>query len=249
MLKHRMLKHRKLAHRTLKPWRRLPAARGALAGIEFALVFPLLLGMLAGVVDLSLAFITERRLTVAAADVALIASTMAVQADSLNALNGTQAWQATTAPFALFPAWRTTGTNNDFSITLSAVDFAATPTGYVATTRWSVGNSAGQIKLRPCGTLAPVPDGNPSDMATLPAGVFGATSMLVGDVSTDFVPLFTNALVRVFVGPVTMLRSAYVPPRVNNGVELTGSGPGQAVTCPSQPNPSQPGPTQPGQGS
>ena len=225
----------------LKPWRRLLGARGALAGIEFALILPLLVGTLAGVVDLSMAVITERRLTVAAADVAVIASTMAVQSSALNTLSGTQAWQATTAPFAVFPAWPRTGTGNGFAITLSAVDFTATANGYAAATRWSVGNPTGQVKLRPCGALAAVPDGTPSSLATLPAGVFGATSVLVGDVSTVFVPLFTDALVRVFVGPVTMLRSAYVPPRVNNSVQLTGSGPGQAVTCPVQPKQSTQG--------
>ena len=86
-----------------------------------------------------------------------------------------------------------------------------------------------------------MPDATPSSLATLPAGVFGATSVLVGDVSTVFVPLFTDALVRVFVGPVTMLRSAYVPPRVNNSVQLTGSGPGRAVICPVQPKQSSQG--------
>lgn len=222
----------------LKLGRRLLAAESALAGIEFALVVPVLLLMLAGVVDLSLAIITGRRLTIAAADVALTASTMAAQSSNLNALNGTQAWQATTAPFAIFPAWRSAGTGDrGFSITLSAVDFAAAAPGcttrcaQVATTRWSMGNRTGQVMLRSCGTLAAAPDNASDSMTTLPAGVFGATSVLVGDVSTVFMPLFTS----VFVAPVTMLRSAYVPPRVNNGVQLTDlGGPGQSVICPSQ---------------
>lgn len=222
----------------LRSCRRLRAARGAVAGIEFALILPLLLALLAGLVDLSLAFITARRLSVAASDVALMASTMAVQSSNLNALSGTQAWRATTAPFAVFPAWRAVGKSSKaFSITLSAVEFAATPAGCttqcasrVANTRWSVGNATGQVVLRPCGGLAMAASGSDS-MTTLPAGVFGTTSLLVGDVSTVFVPLFTS----VFVGPVTLLRSAYVPPRVNNGVQLaTTDGPGQVVTCPRQ---------------
>ena len=84
--------------------------------------------------------------------------------------------------------------------------------------------------LRACGALAMAADGSDS-MTTLPVGVFGSTSLLVGDVSTVFVPLFTS----VFVGPVTLLRSAYVPPRLNNGVSLADvGGPGLAVLCPSQ---------------
>ncbi len=216
---------------------RLLAARSALAGIEFALILPVMLTMLAGLVDISLAVITARRLTVAAADVALVASTMAVQSSSLNALNGQQAWQATTAPFAIFPAWRDLNGPHGFSITLSAVDFTGTPAGcttncagYIAATRWSVANRLGQIKLRPCGALAAVPDGQSASMATLPAGVFGPTSVLVGDVATVFVPLMTG----IFLGPVPMLRSAYVPPRVNNGVQLSSPGPGSTVSCPQQ---------------
>jgi len=194
---------------------RLLAARSALAGIEFALILPVMLTMLAGLVDISLAVITARRLTVAAADVALVASTMAVQSSSLNALNGQQAWQATTAPFAIFPAWRDLNGPHGFSITLSAVDFTGTPAGcttncagYIAATRWSVANRLGQIKLRPCGALAAVPDGQSASMATLPTGIF--------------------------LGPVPMLRSAYVPPRVNNGVQLSSPGPGSTVSCPQQ---------------
>ncbi len=221
----------------LRRLRQLLAARSALAGIEFALILPVMLTMLAGLVDLSLAVITARRLTVAAEDVALVASTMAVQFHSLNALSGLQAWQATTAPFAIFPAWRNLNGSNGFSITLSAVDFAATPAGctancagYAAATRWSVANPRGQVALRPCGALAAVPDGQPASMATLPAGVFGPTSLLVGDVATVFMPLLTG----VFIGPVPMRRSAYIPPRVNNGVQLTSLGPGQSVICPTQ---------------
>ncbi len=215
-------------------WRRLPGARRAVAGLEFALVLPLLLTMLAGAVDLTLASITARRLTIAATDVALIASTLAVQTATLGTLTGQQAWQATTAPFALFPQW-TAANAAGFSITLSEVDFTASPAGcatactsYAATTRWSAGNLRGQIVLRPCGALPSVANGGPSSMTTLPAGVFGPAAVLVGDVATVFTPLFSS----VFTGPVAMLRSGYIPPRVNTAVTLSGAGPAQTVTCP-----------------
>ena len=208
--------------------RGLARARTAVAGIEFAVMLPLLLTMLFGTTDLALAIITVSRLTTAAGDVTLIASTMAVQTSNLNALTGQQAWQATTAPFAVFPAWR--GPGQTFSITLSAVDFTADGTGFRAETRWSVGNPKGQTVLRPCGVLPAVPNGSAPSMAALPAGAFGPTSILVGDVSTVFVPLFTAA----FVGPVAFQRSAYVSPRVNNGVTLVGAGPAKTVSCPKQ---------------
>src|ERR1700712_6143010 len=97
-------------------------------------------------------------------------STKAVQSSSLNAISGQQAWQATTAPFAIFPDWR--GSNSkDFSITLSEIEFTGSPAGcgtqcnsYRAATRWSVANPAGQIVLRPCGAIAAVPNGGGSSM-------------------------------------------------------------------------------------
>ena len=214
----------------LRLWR----SRRGLAGIEFALVLPLLLSMLFGVVDLSAGIITSRRLAVAADAVATIASTMAVQATNLNILLGTQAWQATTAPFAIFPQWRGVAGPASFAITLSSVNFTATPAGcttacsYTAKTAWSAANPNGQTNLRPCGMLSSVPNSSPSTLASLPAGVFGATSVLVGDVAAVYVPMFTG----VFVGNVTMLRSAYVSPRVNNGVQLAAGFPGNSVTCP-----------------
>ena len=216
----------------LKPWRRLPAACGALAGIEFAIVLPVLLIMLGGVVDLSRAFIAMRRLTVAAEDVALIASTMAVQASTLGTLSGPQAARATTAAFALFPSWRASGAK-DFSVTLSAVEFTPSPSGcttncsYSGRVRWSVGNTAGKVVLRPCGNIAQASNNSFDSMTALPAGAFGPTSLLVGDVSMTFVPLLTS----MFTGPFPMLRSAYIPPRVSSGVRLTSIGPGQTVTC------------------
>ena len=214
----------------LRLWR----GRRGLAGIEFALMLPLLISLLFGVMDLSAGIITSRRLTIAADAVATIASTMAVQASNLNVLLGTQAWQATTAPFAIFPQWKAMAGPGSFAITLSSVNFTATPPGcttacgYTAKTAWSAANPSGQTKLRPCGTLSSVPDSSPSTLASLPADAFAATSILVGDVSAVYVPIFTG----VFVGNVAMLRSAYVSPRVNNGVQLAAGFPGTAVICP-----------------
>ena len=212
----------------LRTLRDLPRCRRGLAAVEFALLLPVLLTCLAGVTDLSLAVITGRRLTAAAQSVAIIASTMAVQTSSLNTRTGLQAWQATTAPFALFPQWRAEAAQSGlYSITLSGVDFSAGNGGYTASTQWSVANPSGQIRLRRCGSLAAAADGGTNTHATLPAGVFGPTSILVADVSTIFTPVFTS----VFLGSVPMSRSAFVSPRIGNGIQLSGSGPGTTLLC------------------
>ena len=206
---------------------KLLQARRGLAGVEFAIVVPLLLTLLCGVVDLSRAILLSRRLTLAASYTATIASTMAVQASSLNALSGLQAWQASTAPFAIFPDWLTPPLPGSFSITLSSVTFAASGSGYTAHVAWSVANPSGQTRLRSCGTLQSVPDSAASSQATLPIDVFGPTSILVADVSGVFTPVFTS----VFLSPFTLQRSDYVSPRINNGVALSSGFPGPVITC------------------
>ena len=203
--------------------------RRGLAGVEFAVIVPFILVLLCGVVDLSRAIIMTRRLTVAASATALIASTMAVQATSLNSLTGPQAWQASTAPFAYFPEWLSEARPGTFAITLSGVTFTQVQTaaGYAAHVAWSVANPAGTVRLRACGVLGLVAANAPAGLGTLPAGVAGSTSLIVADLSGVFVPVFTS----VFLGPFSVQRSAYVSPRINNGVALTGAFPGQAVTC------------------
>ena len=208
----------------LSVWR----ARRGLAGLEFALVAPMLLMLLFGVVDLSRAILMIQRLTVAAASTATIASTMAVQASNLNTLTGQQVWQATTAPFAVFPNWRLGPLPGAFAITLSSVGFTAGSGGYAAHVAWSAANPSGQAHLRSCSTLAQEPDDAPVSLGTLPAGDYGPTSILLADVSGVFVPAFTS----VFVAPLTFTRSASVSPRINNGIMLTGVFPGPSVTCP-----------------
>lgn len=214
---------------------RLLRSRRALAGLEFAIVAPFLVMVLLGMVDLSRAIIMARRLMVAADETATIASTEAVQVANLNSLTPYQAYAATTVPFAIFPTWLASqsSVNNSFSITLSEVNFTATSKtcttscSYTANVSWSVANPSGQTRLRSCGQLVSVPNTSPSSLTTLPAGAFGATSVIVADVSQVFVPLFTA----VFLGNVTLQRTAYVSPRVNNAVALVSGFAGPVITC------------------
>ncbi len=210
-------------HRMLS--RGLYRATRAVAGLEFALVLPMLLILGGGLTDLSLAWLTAQRLTAAAEATGLIATTLAAQASNLNKLSGQQAWQATTAPFATFPNWNVAASSG-YSITLSAVNFTAKNGGYAGSVQWSVAYPAGQVVLRPCGAVASLPNGSDS-MSGLPAGVFGPTSLLVADVAVVFTPPVSG----VFTGPFSMLRSAYVSPRVNNGIQLTSIGPAKTVIC------------------
>src|ERR1700722_9841369 len=160
-------------------------SRAAMAGLEFALLSPILLALFLGTIDLSGALLTARRMEIAAGSVAEIGTTGAAQAQALNVLTDVQAWQATTAAFALFPGWTEKAANGTFAITLSGVAFTATPSGctqnckYNAAIVWSVANELGAKQLRACGPLASVPDADATSYTTLPPRNFGPPSLLV----------------------------------------------------------------------
>ena len=210
-----------------------PACAGV-AGLEFALISPVLLTLFLGTIDLSGALLTARRMEIAAGSIAEIATASAAQTQALNMLTDVQAWQATTAAFAWFPGWTEAVANRNFAITLSAVAFTATQASctqnctYTANVVWSVANNLGVPRLRSCGPLASAPDTDAASYTTLPAGDFGPTSLLVADISYTFQPIFFGFL----IGDIPMMQSAYVSPRIDNGIQLvSNSGIGISVNC------------------
>ena len=209
-------------------------SRAGVAGLEFALVSPILLVLFLGTIDLSDALLTARRMSLAAGSIAEIATTSSAQTQALNVLTDVQAWQATTAAFAFFPGWTAKVSRQTFAITVSAVVFTATPAdctqncAYTAKIIWSVANNLGVAKLRACGPITMVPNTSPTTYDTLPAGDFGATSLLVADVSYTFQPTFFSFL----IGDIPMMHSAYMSPRINNETLLqSAGGAGVSVNC------------------
>ena len=205
---------------------RIARRRGGVAGLEFALIAPVLVTLLAGTADVSNALLTARYMQTAAGAVAEIASTSSAQTQTLNKLTDVQAWQATTAPFAFFPAWTSLEARNTFAITISAIAFAASPSGcsqnctYTASVQWSVANNLGQPLLRTCGSLPAAPDIDGASYATIPASVFGSTSILVADIAYTFRPYFFGFV----IGNLAMMESAYISPRINNTTQLVPAG-------------------------
>ncbi len=206
-----------------------------MAGLEFALLAPVLLVVFLGIIDISGALLTARRIGSAAAAVAEIASTEAAQVQTLNKVTDSQIWAATTAPFAWFPEWTAAAAKNTFAVTLSYVLLTATPAGctqactYTANVAWSMANELGSPQLRACGPLTIVANNNPASYTTLPSGDLGPTSLLVADVSYTFKPVFFGFL----IGDIPMMQSAFISPRVNNTIQLVAnSSAGVSVTCP-----------------
>jgi Flp pilus assembly protein TadG len=209
-------------------------ARAGTAGMEFALLSPVLLTVFLGTIDISGAFLTARRMEIAAGSMALIATAGAAQSQALNILTDVQAWQATTAAFAFFPGWTAPAARKTFAITISEVEFTATPAGctqgcaYTANVIWSMANDLGTPQLRACGPLTIVPNNTPTSYTTLPTGDVGVTSLIVADISYMFQPTFFGFL----FGDIPMMQSAYSSPRINNGVQLKLSGgAGVSVKC------------------
>jgi Flp pilus assembly protein TadG len=217
--------------------------RGGVAGLEFALVAPVLVTLFLGTIDLSGALLTARRMSVAAGSVAEIATAGAAQTQGMNVLTDVQAWQATTAAFALFPQWTDQIAAGTFAITLSGVAFTATPAGctqnctYVAQVTWSVANELGAAQLRACGPLTSAPNADATSYTTLPAGNFlsignlGPTPLLVADIAFTFRPTFFGFL----FGAIPMMQSAYISPRIGKAfIQLTSAGGvGVSQICPS----------------
>jgi hypothetical protein len=63
--------------------------------------------------------------------------------------------------------------------------------------------------LRACGTISTVANGTAPSLTTLPSGLLYPPGLLVVDIAMVYQPFFSMFI----TGPITMLRSAYMPPR------------------------------------
>ena len=107
---------------------------------------------------------------------------------------------------------------SQYSVTLSAVVFFANADcaaggacTYVAGTAWSVALPQGlQVTRPPCGIITQVTPDQQATISNLPtSGMTTLTSVLVADVSYRYQPLFSGFI----TGPITLQRTAYLPPR------------------------------------
>lgn len=118
--------------------------------IEFALIFPILLTMLLGMFDVTNLLIMQRRVSLAAAQIAEIATTLAIQPNTTNVLDYDEVYNAATVIFAYFPGWQTNN-QQTFSVAVSAFVSGPPPNcqgngcnSTVASVAWSVAGSQNQ---------------------------------------------------------------------------------------------------------
>lgn len=197
----------------------LVADQSGSPAIEFALVAPVMFTLLAGSYDVTQIFIAMRQVTSTAQKIVQIATEQAVQPDQSNALTVQQAHQAMTAIYAMMPKLRSGADASPYSVTLSAIVFAANTPGCAAgsacpNVAWSTALSLSATKVRrrcrPVTQVKPTEQATMDNIATL--GMTTVKSVVVADVSYTYQPLFSGFV----TGPVTLRRTAFLPPRAGD---------------------------------
>ena len=205
--------------------RRMLGRRGT-AALEFALIAPLVITMVLGITDITRGVIARRHVSIAAQEIAEITTGMAAQTNLTNVLSTLQIWQASTAVFAVTPALLNATQANKYFVTVSSVQTTLPSTAsasctagmtgcYKAQVVWSAPFIAvtalpGWVSPRKCGWQTIVPNNQANALTQLPVGVVGPSPLVVVDVGYVFNPLFFKFI----TGPITMISSAYLPPRV-----------------------------------
>ena len=168
-----------MPQRLLKPLSRFRADRQAIAAVEFALIFPFMLLMYFGSVEVELAVSAGHKLEVVADEMALLLGAEVSQ--NLQDSDMKAIFDAATP--MMFPY---DITNGKLAITLSSVTFEPISQGsttYNAMMDWSVTNSGSKSNLRLC-TFSPLSqtgDGSNPTMTSIHTGVVQGGSLMVAD--------------------------------------------------------------------
>ena len=183
-----------------------------LAALEFAIWAPVMSLVLFGGVEIT-------RYTIATKRIENVASTIGqmLTVNSSGTVNYVDLQFYNDSAMVLFPMvlgdakQQNKSWSNDIDITMSSVTFTASPANctttctYVPKVAWSAGNNRRSCTTPPTSasnTAAP-------SVTTLPADVFGPTSLIVVDVAFVFRPMIAPK----FMNAMTINRSYFVTPR------------------------------------
>ncbi len=201
-------------------------SRSGVAAIEFALVAPMLVITIAGLYDLTTAFVAWKRVALAAQAIDEIATSLAATVKGTNQLNLDQATKSASAIYAYLPK-TLAAAPPPYGVVISSI--VMQPTVYTCTigctylphVAWS-GVYEGSGTLRPCDVTPGVKDvtyGTPSILFvpntasqnpyTLPTDLQGVAPLLVVDVNYTYIPMFFKFI----TGNIVMSQSAYFSPR------------------------------------
>lgn len=215
------------------------------AAFEFALLAPVLLAMLAGLYDLTTAYIAWERLNLSVQAIDQIATAQAANATVANTLTKTQTTSAASGIYAYLPNILTPSAPS-FGVSVSAVVMTPTVSGcttnctYTAHVAWSGVFQGTAGVQRPCdavqGTavITQTADTATPSPNTLPTDVYSPASLLIVDATYTFQPLFYS-----FISSFTMKQSAYFSPRsglTNNWIQYVYAAPDSTKLCPGYPS-------------
>ncbi|MBV1706318.1 MAG: pilus assembly protein [Hyphomicrobiales bacterium] len=166
----------------LRLWRQMPRFRAdktAIAAVEFALIFPFMLLMYFGSVEIELAVSAGHKLEVVADEMALLLGAEVSQ--NLQDSDMKAIFDAATPMMYPYDI-----TNGKLAITLSSVTFEPTAPGattYNAMMDWSVTNSGTNANLRLCSfsPLSQTSDGSNPSLTSIHTGVVQGGSIMVAD--------------------------------------------------------------------
>ena len=209
--------------------------RAGIAAVEFTLIFPILLGVSAGIFEYSSFVRQSRQLTDTANSIAEI-----LAADADTTVSSTDLHYAVDSTMLTFPKVLSDSTRkgiawaNDITISLAGISFAPTVSGCTSSCTYKAAiNWTGGGKQRACGSLqSSATDTNAPSASTLPASLFTPVAspqggngsplfVVVADVTYTWSPaVFTGLL-----NAVTLKRSSYINPRYVSSLKYTaGSG-------------------------
>jgi Flp pilus assembly protein TadG len=197
-----------------------------IAGVEFALILPLMLTMYLGIVELSKGYMASQRMTLVARTLADITTQLAQQAQpncvlSSSTIGLTDSCMATVfgAASAIMAPYQIS--NNLLTMTVSQLKLTYKSDGTCcqAKTDWTITSSGGTA--RPCQLLTPA-NAAPVSVATIPIGFTAPPApvptnpnyVIVADVTYKYAPGFDFELFKWKTSKTfTMAQSEFMRPR------------------------------------
>jgi Flp pilus assembly protein TadG len=199
-----------------------------IAAVEFAFVLPVMLTLYLGCVEVTQGVIANRQLTAVARTIADLTSQQTGSlTDTGNSALGVQTSQIFAASQALYPQ---ATSSNPVQMTISQVDFTQVGTcnpncTYIAQASWSTTYNGGTPRACVI-VLTQVPNGSAPSPTTIPAGVYGAGSVIVADVSYSYQPTFGYVL----INNIPISHSAYMKPRSQQYITFNANSPTEKCT-------------------
>ena len=216
--------------------RRFASCRRGVAALEFALVAPVMITMMIGVVDIARAMTVQQEVYNCTHSILVSASSLAVRTDKSTSLTVTQVQQSLSTVFAAIPGRRNATLSGLTGVILTSVNFTqanpgckptqTSPCPYVPNVAWSVayadppGRNAGgantfEAATRPCMQLnqtTPTQE-TPGDLTSVRTlGLTTPDPMLIVDTHYRYTPLFFSFI----TGPIDFRSSGYWPIRSFN---------------------------------